>query len=77
MTDQELINLKKSIESVKRKQSEVEGKKKALLESLDKKFGCATVQQAQKELTRLKAVVEELDKEKSDKISELERDYEF
>ncbi len=77
MTDQELLNLKKNIESSKRKQCEVEGKKKALLETLDKKFGCVTIQQGQKELVKLTSKVEELEKQKKEKVEELERDYEF
>lgn len=77
MSDQELLNLKKSIESAKRKQSEVEGKKKSLLETLDKKFGYTTLQQAQKELSKMKIKITDLEKVKQKKVEELEQNYDF
>lgn len=77
ISDQELLNLKKSIDSAKRKQSESEGKKKALLETLEEKFGCKSIPQAQKKLTGIQTQVEELEREKQAKVEKLEREYEF
>lgn len=77
MTDQELLNLKKSIETAKRKQSEAEGKKKALLETLDKKFNCTTVDQAERELSKLQKETDRLEQKRIQKIEKLEKDYDF
>jgi uncharacterized protein YoxC len=77
MTDQELLNLKKSIDNAKRQQSEMEGKKKALVETLNQKFGCKTIDQAEKKVESLSKEIDKLEKEKQELIEKLEKDYEF
>jgi len=77
MTDQDLLNLKKNIENAKRQQSETGGKKKALLETLNQKFGCKTIEQAEKKVAALSKGMEILEEEKNQLIKKLEQDYEF
>lgn len=77
MTEQQLVDLKKSIDSAKQKRSELKGKRKALMESLQSNFGCKTVQEAEKKIEALEEQIEQLEKEKQDGIREIEENYEF
>lgn len=77
MTEQQLVDLKKKIDSTKQKQSELIGKKKALLESLQSNFGCKNLQEAEKKAMKLQDQIEQLEKEKQEGIKEIEENYEF
>lgn len=77
MTEQDLVNLKRKIESSKQKQSELKGKKKALLENLQSTFGCKTIEEAEKKAKSLEKEIAKLEKEKEDGIKEIEENYEF
>lgn len=77
MTEQDLVNLKKKIESSKQKQSELKGKKKALMENLLATFGCKTIEEAEKKAKSLEKDISKLEKEKEDGIKEIEENYEF
>lgn len=77
MTEQELVNLKKQIDSSKQRQSELKGKRKALLETLNQTFGCKTVAEAEKKAIELQEEIEKLEEEKQKGIKEIEENYEF
>lgn len=77
MTEQELVDLKRRIDTSKQKQSELKGKKKALLETLQTTFSCKTIEQAEKKALELQDEIEEIEKEKQKKIKEIEDNYEF
>lgn len=77
MTEQQLVDLKRKIDSYKQKQSELKGKKKALLENLLTTFGCKTVEDAEKKAASLQKQVDQLEEEKEKGIKEIEENYEF
>ena len=77
MTEQQLVDLKKKIDTFKQKQSELKGKKKALLENLQSTFGCKTVEEAEKKANELQKEIESLEKDKVKGIKEIEENYEF
>lgn len=77
MTEQQLVDLKKKIDSTKQKQSELKGKKKALLENLLSTFGCKTLEDAVKKAKEFQKQIEGLEEEKERGIKEIEENYEF
>lgn len=77
MTEQQLVDLKKEIDSAKQRQSELKGKRKALLETLQTTFGCKTLQEAEKKADRLQEQIDKLEEEKQKGIKEIEENYEF
>lgn len=76
MTEQQLVDLKKRIDSHKQKQSELKGKKKALLETLQN-FGCKTLEQAEQKGLDIQDDIEKLDEEITQGKKEIEDNYEF
>lgn len=77
MTEQQLVDLKKKIDSAKREQSELKGRKKALLENLQNTWGCKTVEEAEKKASSLQKQIDKLEEEKEKGIKEIEETYEF
>ena len=77
MTEQQLVDLKKKIDSFKQKQSELKGKKKALLENLQNTFGCKTVEDAEKKAATMQKQLDKLQDEKEKGIREIEENYEL
>lgn len=76
MTPDQLMRLKKEIDTAKEQLSELKGKKKALLERLKKEFNCEykDIDDVKKKLRRQ---VEELENEKESLIIQLEEEYDF
>lgn len=77
MNEQQLVDLKKKIDSSKQKQSELKGRKKALMENLQNTWGCKTVDEAVKKVEQYKKEVEDLGNEIAVKTKEIEETYEF
>jgi hypothetical protein len=77
MTTQELVDLKKRIEGFKQKQSELKGKRKQLLETLQTTFGCKTIAEAEKRAEALQKQIDKLEQEKEEAIKQIEDTYEF
>ncbi len=76
MTTQDLLNLKKEIEKAKSEVSELEGKRKVLLETLKTEFDCK-FEDIEKVKKDLENKVGKLEKEKDKIIKQLEEEYEF
>lgn len=77
MNEQQLVDLKKKIDLAKQKQSELKGKKKALLENLKTNFGCNTIAEAEKKASELEKEVSKLDADIEEGMKEIEENYEF
>lgn len=77
MNEHQLIDLKKKIDSFKQKQSELKGKKKALMEQLLNTYGCKTLEQAEQKVEQLQKEIDKLEEEKEKGIKEIEENYEF
>lgn len=59
-----LLDIKDRIDAIKTEKAELEGRKKSIEDSMSKKYGCGTIEEAQKLLTQKK-------KEKAKKITAL------
>lgn len=77
MTEQQLVDLKKKIDSTKQKQSELKGKKKALLETLLSTFGLKTIAEAVARSDEFDKQAAELTKAIEKGMKEIEENYEF
>lgn len=77
MNTEDLILIKNSIEVAKTEKAELEGERKALMNTLDKEWGCKTIRQAKKKLTQWQEEINNLEKEIQDGLNELEEKYEF
>jgi peptidoglycan hydrolase CwlO-like protein len=72
MTEQELRDLKAEIEESRENLSKNQGKKEALMEQLQKKFGVDSIEAAEEKLKLMEAEVEEWDKKITTATEELE-----
>lgn len=77
MTEQELFDLKKKIDSAKQRLAELKGRKKVLLENLQSSFGCKSVEEAEKKAVEMEKQIQRLEKEKAKGIQEIQTNYEF
>ena len=77
VTQEQILQLKKQIEESKASSSELKGRMQALLEKLEKDWGCSTIKQAEKKLGEVNQEIASLEKEKVQKIKELEEKFEF
>lgn len=77
MTEQQLVDLKKKIDTYKQKQSELKGKKKALLETLLRTFGCKTLADAVAKAEEFDQQMKELTKVIGKGLKEIEDNYEL
>ena len=77
MNAKELLKLKERIDTAKIEVSELEGRKKALLEELDREYGCKSVKQAEKKRQQMEEEQESLKVSRLEAIAELEENYEF
>ena len=74
MSEQELIRLKQRIESAKSKVSELEGRKKRVLEEL-KTIGHDSIESAEKHIAVLDRQIERLKKKIASKTSKIEEQF--
>jgi hypothetical protein len=77
MTEQQLVDLKRKIDSTKQKQSELKGKKKALLETLLNSFGCKSIAEAVASAKEFDKQAAELSKSIDEGMKKIEQDYDF
>ncbi len=77
MDEKELLKLKEEIEKAKSKVSELKGRKEYLLQELQDKWGCASVEEAQNKIDTLEAEINELETTIEREIGELENEYDF
>ena len=77
MTEKKLLEIKKEIESAKEELLKSKGRKQVLMDSLEKDFGCKTIDQAKKVYDKLKKEIGDLEARKEEKIEQLEEEYEF
>ena len=72
MTEKDLLDLKKEIEEAKKRQANLQGRREALLEQLQKEYGVETIDQAQKKLKQLDAQLKKKKEAIADATEELE-----
>ena len=77
MTEQQLLDLKKSIDAAKKEVSELEGRKKYLYQQLKEEWKCKSLDDAKKKLGKMKQEIQELQDKIDSGIAELEEEYEF
>ena len=75
ITEQELLELKKQIDTAKTTVSELTGKQSAQMEELEKSWGCTTVKQAEKKVEKMEGDIDDLDQQIKDGLKELEEKY--
>jgi molybdopterin biosynthesis enzyme len=76
-TEEKLLKLKKEIEEGKFKVSELKGTKSHLIQTLKKKWGCSSVEEAQEKIKEFEEQIEKYDKQIEKGIKELEDEYDF
>lgn len=75
MTEHELLQLKEEIDEAKELQSKLEGQREALLQQLKEEYGCSTIKQAEKLLTKMEKDIETMSDEIQDGLDLLEKEY--
>ena len=71
MNERDLLTLKNRIEQAKNKVSELRGRKSYLVQELQEKWGCSTIQQAETKIAEFKADIAKLDAQISKGINKL------
>jgi len=77
MTEQQLLNLKKEIEGAKVQLNQLEGQEKALMNQLQKDWGCKTIAEAEKKLKAIQKEIDTLNEKINCGINELEEKYDI
>jgi uncharacterized coiled-coil DUF342 family protein len=77
LTETQLLNLKKDIETSKTLVSELNGKLSMLHKQLKDDFGCSSLEEAKKKLSEWKEEIEDLDTKIKEQCDELEERYKF
>ena len=77
MEKEDLIKLKKQIDTAKTKVSELKGRQQHLMEQLKKDWKCSTVEDAKQKAEEMEAEITKLDKQIEKGIKELKEKYEF
>ena len=75
MSDKELLELKKKIETSKQKASELKGKQEVLMATLKKDYNCNSIGEATKKIKMSEDKILDLEKKKKKGIQELENKY--
>lgn len=75
MTEEDLLELQKEIDEAKQREAELKGEKKALMNQLKEDWGCTTIKQAHKKLSKLEQKKDELKSEIDDALETLEEKY--
>lgn len=75
MTEHDLLQLKEEIDEAKELQSKLEGQREALLQQLKEEYGCSTIKQAEKLLTKMEKDIETMSDEIQDGLDLLEKEY--
>ena len=77
MTEEKLLELKRTIEIGKTKVSELTGKKEVLMSQLKKDWKCSTIKEAKVKLKSLQTSISDLEEKKELGITELYDKYEL
>ena len=75
MTEDDLLKLKKKVETAKNTVSELKGQKTALMNQLKTDWGCSTIEAGEKKLKGLIKEVETLSQQIDENIEELQTKY--
>lgn len=75
-TTQDLLNLKKRIETAKQELSEHKGRENALREKLKEDFDC-TYEEADEKLEEMREELKDLKAQRDDVVEELEEEFEL
>ncbi len=75
--EQDLLDLKKNIVESKSKSDELKGRKKELMITLKKKFGCDSIADANRHIQYLENKISDIEKKKKKGIQELEEKYDL
>ena len=75
MNTQQLLDLKKEIGEARETATELTGRKKQLMETLEKDWGCATIPQAEKKAEKMSTDINQLNQQIKDSTTELEEKY--
>jgi vacuolar-type H+-ATPase subunit D/Vma8 len=72
MTENELIALKQEIDEAKEQHSKLQGQREALFQQLKDEYGCSTIKQAEKLLSKMDEEITSLSNEISIGLQEIE-----
>lgn len=75
MKREDLLELKEKIEKGQKELAEIKGQKTMLMQQLKKDFGCATLKEAEKLLSRQTKDIEKLNEDVNKGMEELENEY--
>ena len=75
MNTQQLLDLKKEIGEARETATELTGRKKQLMETLEKDWGCTTIPQAEKKAEKMDTDINQLNQQIKDNTAELEEKY--
>lgn len=74
MNERDLLNLKTRIEQAKSKVSELKGRKNYLMQELQEKWSCTTIQQAEVKIKEMKEAINSLDIKIKEGMAKLQRE---
>jgi len=76
-TEEELLDLKKTIDEAKPTVSELTGQQKTLMAQLKEEWKCPSTEASNKKITAFLTQLKDIDQQISDKSTELETKYEL
>lgn len=71
----DLMRMKEKMEKAKTEKAQVEGRLQAVMERMEKDFGCKTVEEAEKRLSQLSKEADVLQSSLQAKVTELKEKY--
>ena len=75
MNTQQLLNLKKEITEAQQTATELTGRQKQLMETLEKDWDCTSVSQAEKKVKKMNTEIDRLNQKIKEGTAELEEKY--
>ena len=75
MNTQQLLNLKKEIGEARQTATELTGRQKQLMETLEKDWDCTSVSQAEKKVKKMNTEIDRLNQKIKEGTAELEEKY--
>ena len=75
MEHQDLLDLKEKIDQAKEKSAELKGQLKGLTKELSDDWGCTTIEQAERKVTKMESDIEKLNTQINEGVEELEEKY--
>ncbi len=77
LDEKKLLELKQEIEEAKNKVAELKGRKEYLLQELQDKYNCKSLEEAQSRIDNLNSAIIDLEQQIEKEIEELENEYDF